>query len=324
MKAQFVHIKTAVLTCLQMLKCVLAYRSKTIRYPTVYGIDERLEIIETSNDHCAREILPKIIWIYWHEPDLPVLIRQTIAHNKSVLPGYEFRVLDKNTVLRYLPEQTFQKDTLLAHRADLIRLELLLKYGGIWIDGSVILGKDLSWVEEAASIGKYDIISYYSQRNTADTDFPVIETWFIAAPAQNGFIQRWRDEFSQIKSLGSKGYHQNLTRRPDYDVVKQNITRPAYLMLNLAEQIVSRAGGGMNAYLKKCEDSAFYVQEALGWDNYAINFAFTQTPVAPDFTIVKLTSGDRMLADSIRRFGLLKKKSLLGQIVYRQQQGDHI
>lgn len=300
---------------LQMLKCIVVYRLKNIRFPTTYGKEEEITIMEKSSDVSEKEIIPKLAWVYWHDPIPPFFIQKCISHNKRMLPTYDFRILNKDSVLEYLPKLKFSEDTLITHQSDVIRLELLSKFGGVWLDATVILGTNLNWLEQISAERKFDIIAYYRACSTVDPAFPVIETWFIASPPQNKFIQAWRDEFGKIKKLGGKGYYDKLTAREDYDIIKQGLSRPSYLMLNMAEQIVSRSLIGINAYLKKCEDSAFYVQEALGWDNYAINFAFTQIKAPPSFKLIKLTSGDRMLVDFIRYFGLLNKKSLVGQIM---------
>ena len=310
-----INFVNPILSFFQLVKCVIGYRIRGIRRFNHFGTEETVRVLDQSSDKSLRMPIPAVVWIYWHEPEIPVFIEKIIAHNKTLLAGYEVRILNKNSVHTYLSNLFFAASTLVAHQADLIRLELLARYGGIWLDATVVLGANLNWVTNIAMDRKFDIIGYYSERNTIDQQFPMIETWFIAAPSHNEFIKQWRDEFAHIKRLGSRVYHEQLQKREDYFQISQRISRPAYLMLNLAEQIVSRSPLGINAHLKRCEDSAFYVQEALGWDNYAINYMFTQRVVPASFSIIKLTAGDRMFVSQMHRFGLLNRRSLVGQLV---------
>ncbi len=307
--------QTAVLTFLQMIKCIICYRFKNIRLPKIYDKKEEVQMVEKGTDDTDREEIPKLIWIYWHEQQIPFFIQRIIAHNKKILPGYDFRILNQVTVKDYLPEISFKQKLKIAHKADIIRLELLYQYGGIWLDATVILKENLAWLEELSALQKYDLIAYYRERSTIDRANPVVETWFLASPPKTAFMKAWADEFGKIKDIGYQ-YYEELRQRADYDIVKQKVERPAYLMLNLAQQIASRAAG-MNAYLKKSEDSALFIQEYFGWDNYAINYALTQLkkPLA-HLPLTKLTSGDRLLVDMMYKLGALKKKSLLGEIVY--------
>jgi Mannosyltransferase OCH1 and related enzymes len=277
--------------------------------------NEEIRIIEKSKCPEEREVIPQIVWLYWHEEKLPIFIQKIIEHNKRKLPGYDFRLLNQVTVGDYLPEIVFKHKMQVSHMADVIRLELLYKYGGIWMDATVILRENLTWLEELRTMKRYDLIAYYREKSTVDLDYPVVESWFLASPPKTGFMKAWNSEFGKVKEIGYR-YYDELTKRTDYEIVSQKIERPAYLMINLAEQIVSRSLG-VNAYLKKSEDSALLVQEHLGWDNYAVNYVFTQIESSLEqLPIIKLTSGDRMLADTMYKCGLLKKRSLLGEIIY--------
>lgn len=277
--------------------------------------NEKIKIIEKSTCLEEREVIPQIVWMYWHDEELPIFIQKIIEHNKRKLPGYDFRLLNQVTVGDYLPEIVFKHKLQVPHVADVIRLELLYKYGGIWMDATVILKENLSWLEDIQTMKRYDLIAYYREKSTADLDYPVVESWFLASPPNTGFMKAWSSEFGKVKEMGYQ-YYDELSQRADYETVRQKIERPAYLMINLAEQIVSRSLG-VNAYLKRSEDSALLVQENLGWDNYAINYVFTQieSPLT-QLPIIKLTSGDRMLADAMYKWKLLKKRSLLGEIIY--------
>ena len=102
------------------------------------------------------EILPlplvdgqKIIWQYWDAGvrKAPKIVQRCIASVDKNLPkGYKHIVLDDTNVLNYvqLPQFVFDKMKLSSSFnktffSDLLRLFLLSKYGGVWIDATVLL-----------------------------------------------------------------------------------------------------------------------------------------------------------------------------------------
>jgi hypothetical protein len=94
-------------------------------------------------------------------------------------------------------------DVTLSHKSDILRLELLHKYGGIWIDGTCIFNETLDWVHRANKQYAFDLIAYYRQSSTVDIANPVIESWFLCTHPANEFIGLWKDEFNRILLLGS-------------------------------------------------------------------------------------------------------------------------
>ncbi len=112
-----------------------------------------LKKIVTKNEKKVIEIekignIPKNIWLYWENKsghEKPEYIQMCID---SVLRncGKEFSVtiLDENSVLNYLP--SLRKDLnglTIPQKADYIRLAILNKYGGIWLDSDIIVFKSL-------------------------------------------------------------------------------------------------------------------------------------------------------------------------------------
>ena len=67
--------------------------------------------------------------------------------------GWDYRFLSKETLDQYLDMDVFQYNyerielKYPPHVADLIRLMLLKDYGGLWMDATTYLARDLSWVD---------------------------------------------------------------------------------------------------------------------------------------------------------------------------------
>ncbi|MFD1771629.1 capsular polysaccharide synthesis protein [Sphingobacterium suaedae] len=263
--------------------------------------------------------VPKKVWIYWDSQKIPYTVQTIIDINRDSSPDYEFVVLTPGNVFDFIPEVDFPKDLLRAHKADYIRLQLLALYGGVWVDATTILIEGLGWIEKVNNDRQFDLLGYYRDKSTLDYSFPIVETWFLAAPPENRFILLWLELFSPILDYGSTDFFQQLKSRKDYALLSQRMSDPSYLLLNLCEQQASRELGDVNMFLKRCEDSAFYIQEQCEWDFNRINFVLCRQQMPLErYRIIKLTSRDREFTDYYRKWGLIDKGSIIGQLLQKQ------
>ena len=92
-----------------------------------------------------RKPIPKIIWTYWNSDDvLPDFIERCIQTWRDKNPDYEIIVLNDSKLSDYLSSDEVRKikgwkynDCVQKH-SDLVRLFILSKYGGIWLDASIV------------------------------------------------------------------------------------------------------------------------------------------------------------------------------------------
>jgi mannosyltransferase OCH1-like enzyme len=85
---------------------------------------------------------PKIIWMYWDTKKLPHMIEKIKKYNEPKLKSWDVRFLNAETIYHYISKSEFPEnyDKLLpAHKADWIRMCLLHKYGGCWMDAGIII-----------------------------------------------------------------------------------------------------------------------------------------------------------------------------------------
>lgn len=89
----------------------------------------------------------KIIWQYWHQgtKKAPKIIKKCLLSVKEQMKGYKQIVLDYNSIKDYveLPDRYYRlledKKMKIAHFSDVLRVYLLEKYGGTWIDSTIYL-----------------------------------------------------------------------------------------------------------------------------------------------------------------------------------------
>lgn len=304
----------SLLTFLRMLKCLVINLVDGTALPQSYHDEQNLVIL--NNVNLKPKKIPKIIWMYWEEDIIPIYIKKMIDNIRRLHPGHEIYILNKKTLITFIPELIFKSDLPIPNKTDLIRLELLYRFGGIWMDCTTILRDNLNWIYEKAESQAFDIIGYYREKSTLDSKYPIIESWLLAAAPFNNLIGQWLYELNPLNDLGNEGYFERIKKRSDYDLIRQQISTPSYLLVYLAGQIALREHKNFNLYLKRCEDSAFYIQEYYGWVNYKTNYALCRLENFIKYVpVVKLTSGDRLLIETFRKFNLIKKDSVIGTLM---------
>ena len=102
-------------------------------------------------DNQIKEWIPqparKVIWTCWLQgvDEAPLIVRKCISSMQQYANGYDVIIIDANNVTQYieLPEyihEKFRRGIIPpAHYSDVIRLALLNRYGGIWIDSTILL-----------------------------------------------------------------------------------------------------------------------------------------------------------------------------------------
>jgi hypothetical protein len=298
----------------KVVKCMAAgYKRGIFKLPE---FSETEKVIKLNGKEKNLPSIPRIIWVYWEEDELPELIEGFISKLRRFDEGYVINVLSKNTLHKFLPSFTCHPEVPIANKTDLIRLDLLHKYGGVWLDITILLQENLSWLHHPDLENRYDLIGFYRDVNTVDEKYPVIETWFLASSPGNRFIKNWLDILTPMRELGSKAIFEILKKRDDYKKISRKIEPPDYLLVYLACQIVLQSKNDYSFYLRKAENSAFYLQNYYGWNPNVIAYALTQLDSRKsNFELIKLTAGDRSLLDVLKDFNLIKSWSLIGQLI---------
>lgn len=123
--------------------------------------------------------IPRTIWILWYQgvSEAPFIVRKCIDSWTRYNPTWEVVVLDSNNLQSYIKEELSDEilDNLsLAHQSDLVRLQLLSKYGGVWADATTFCIKSLDeWIDRYAESGLFVFHKPGKDR--------IMSNWFIAS-----------------------------------------------------------------------------------------------------------------------------------------------
>eukprot|EP00931_Biecheleriopsis_adriatica_P037513 TRINITY_DN21504_c0_g1_i5.p1 TRINITY_DN21504_c0_g1~~TRINITY_DN21504_c0_g1_i5.p1 ORF type:complete len:445 (-),score=63.42 TRINITY_DN21504_c0_g1_i5:376-1677(-) len=153
------------------------------------------------------EIRPRTIWAYWAQgySQMPEFFKMCVATWQRLNPHWDVRILQKSTILEYLSElelpNRFMDMTSHQTASDAVRLGVLSRYGGIWLDVNIVLCgslDELCW--NAISSGQTSACvfyhPFYGTEALGGEDF--VESWFLAAKPNNPFFIRWRDVFREL------------------------------------------------------------------------------------------------------------------------------
>ena len=93
---------------------------------------------------------PNKIFTYWHQgfDSAPPIIQACRTTFEKCNPDFELHFLDARSVREWLepipiPDDKWNRLSL-AHRSDVIRTQLLVRYGGVWADPTVFFTRPLN------------------------------------------------------------------------------------------------------------------------------------------------------------------------------------
>lgn len=262
--------------------------------------------------------IPKIVWIYWHQDQMPASVSMCLANTKRLNPGYDIRLLGPDTVGRYVPEIPQQLDHVnVEKRADWIRLYLMQAYGGIWLDSTIFLTEPLDWIQATQALHRSEAVGFYIQSPTYRKEHPVIENWFLSSVPGSRFMREWFEVFHEKVILGgTTDYLQGLKRRGVYETILQGITSPEYLTMHIAGQEVIQEMGPHRLSLARAEDSAFFYHERAGWNVKRLHRELLFKPMGARVPLlVKLRGADRRYLDRYLTAGIYLRDSVLGRLL---------
>ncbi|MFV0573847.1 MAG: capsular polysaccharide synthesis protein [Vibrio sp.] len=153
--------------------------------------------INAAEDEC----ISKIIWIYWDTgfENAPEVVKLSVKSWVEMNPDYEVKLLSNDnlyTVLGFNFYDAFQLSTvrcLTPIKADILRLHILSKHGGVWVDATTFCLKPLSnWLPKATE--KTKLFTFKHKGNKTRP----IEVWLIAVSKNNQIINNILNKFIEI------------------------------------------------------------------------------------------------------------------------------
>jgi len=266
--------------------------------------------------------VPRIIWTYWHAVPEPDFIRQCLGNWRYFAPDHEVRLVHQGNIAEWLGVDSiteFFTQLPPFRQADWLRLQLLAKHGGIWIDASTLLTQSLNWVHHLQAERGSEYIGFYIDRFSTRPDQPVIENWFMAAPPQSPFILALAQEFDRAIHQGEAHYLASLGDKGCLETVVQGLgpKDQLYLIMHVAAAVVlNRDPEAYKLALIRAEDSALGFHAALKWRKRHLYARLAMIPAPAKLPyIIKLRGGDRRIFERGWSRNWILKSSALAQLL---------
>lgn len=194
----------------EMVRVILQGRQLKEAYPAVSR--KIIPILEEKYRPLAKELLCRYdgkvlehqrndtVWFCWLQgmEQAPALVSVCLASLKRYIKNKRFVCISLNNYQKYVTldphiEEMHKKGILPhAHFTDIIRLELLIKYGGTWIDSTVYCTGD-TYPERMMDCNLF----FFQYLKKGHEGYVGISNWFISAYSNNRLLMVLRDMLLQ-------------------------------------------------------------------------------------------------------------------------------
>lgn len=213
------------------------------------------------------------------------------------MPDYELTVLTPSNVAVYtgLDVKAIHWNDSPTREADIVRALVLRRFGGVWMDASIILTGRLPAAFEAA-MGTHTFVGFYIEASTSEPQWPILENWMFACTANSPFISAWCDCFMRASDFETPAaYAAHLCSRIDTQRIRRS--SQTYLLMHLAAQAVLQSATGtwdfdMRLFPAEQPGGPFALLAANAWFGLVAAGDLAKHPVRRS-TIHKLRGRDR-------------------------------
>eukprot|EP01024_Parvocaulis_polyphysoides_P019874 TRINITY_DN19102_c0_g2_i1.p1 TRINITY_DN19102_c0_g2~~TRINITY_DN19102_c0_g2_i1.p1 ORF type:complete len:369 (-),score=38.80 TRINITY_DN19102_c0_g2_i1:983-2029(-) len=297
---------------------------------------------------------PKYAWSFWHqgEDQMPDFMKLNVQTWRSKL-GEEWKITvlneqqdSKNFYLNFIDLEELPKafDSMdKKKKRDMVRLALLCRYGGVWIDASVILVKPISqWVKFSGSQPEHISGFYLSKFGSEKFNYKdLFSSWFIAANKNSPFIHKWYEVVCEYYSEPKRGPLQKHEMFKNLDL--SNFQRHGkdfrnYLTIHVSLRKLIEENSDMlkyyfeNATIQEAENTAYIIPNITSWNgNYVYNLMqeashevegkdlLTEILKQP---LLKFNSGLYKKIIKLSKEQLLNQNTIFGKLYYELVFGD--
>lgn len=175
-------------TALELLRLSAVFKTKQRLFRKYKSVLKQFdEQWKDSIVHLER----KTVWLFWWQGEdaMPELVKRCYASVKECMKDWEIVLLTEENYQDYaeFPDyitDKLQKGITLTHFSDLLRLELLIRYGGLWMDATVLCtGSNIP-----KSILNSDLFVFRPQKPGADGKATSMSSWLMWAKSNNHIL----------------------------------------------------------------------------------------------------------------------------------------
>lgn len=135
--------------------------------------------------------LPKNIYVFWYDgfDNLPPIVEMCIKLWEELNPEFNVLKLDKNDLENALDELGLSNLHIpIQHLSDILRVYMLSKYGGLWVDSTVLPVVPLKkWLPKNCEQSFFAFRCHHAP-------YCLISNWFLVSSSNHEIIEEWLKE----------------------------------------------------------------------------------------------------------------------------------
>ena len=205
-----------------------------------------------------------------------------------------------------------------------MRLHVLARHGGVWLDATILLAAPLQFLEGVYTPKGPAFTGFYLQGFTLTRCMPVVESWAFAARPGSVFMRLWRDQFMATPNniagplVMTTTYKTAMVTQHRIPMLAQH-----YLMIHLAAQAVLKNAprATLSMALEAAEKGPYkyLVDAALSPETFSplkgalrVMASFHPLrPGVPEYALYKLRKVDRFFLPPCFQYRLLRRAQAL-------------
>ena len=210
-----------------------------------------------NNEKLEEKTVPKVVYCYW-DTELDEFLKQCIKTWKFCNPSWKILIINKNTINQYLDVANLRHNDSPARLTDYLRLEILSKYGGVWMDISCWVTESFEWIHQIQSKYNPQVIGFRVPNKNCD----IMESWFIACVKNSDFMMKWRNEFFRSNEFNSISSYVKSCAKTCI-----NPSMQTYLAIHIAYNQVYQFENKNKCFTLESTDGPFKLHNQTNWNN---------------------------------------------------------
>lgn len=266
-----------------------------------------------------RRHIPRRLWAFWDSADLPLITKACLNSWPAHFPKHTIVVVTPETIEQYCGAVPDAVRRLSPQKlSDWVRLQVLERYGGIWIDATTLFLGPIDDILAYCEHKRPDLFAFTG--GTSDKDFPMFENFFLASPRQGRAIRRINGEYRKVIHQGDANYVKGACRRIGANNAFQKFPNSPYFSQHVAIQMLIRRRPRIKIGYTERKSIPFALQAVYRWDLERLAEVLTNGEEAPKHVrMVKITGKMRKAIEEHLKEHTLHPNSLIGRHLQQRE-----